>query len=101
KDAILMSNFDSIRVGMKAIRPKMLSTYNKNVSFKVKHTYFQMYNMGEYVFVTSHYKGGWGNERNGGRFEGNMTNLLKRTDNGNILMHRQAGNRDSELIIVD
>ena len=100
-DAILMSNFDSIRVGMKAIRPKMLSTYNKNVSFNVKHTYFQMYALGEYVFVTSHYKGGWGDESSGGRFEGNMANLLKRTDKGNLLMHRQAGNRDSELVIVD
>jgi len=100
-DAILMSNFDSIRVGMEAIRPKMLKTYTRDVSFNVNHTYFRIYDLGEYIFVTSHYKGGWGDTDNGGRFEGNMSNLMKRNESGKLLMHRQAGNRDSELVISD
>jgi ketosteroid isomerase-like protein len=98
EDAILMSNFDSIRVGMEVIRPKMLKTYTRDVSFNVNHTYFRIYDLGEYVFVTSHYKGGWGDASNGGSFEGNMSNLMKRNGNGKLLMHRQAGNRDSALI---
>ena len=98
EDAILMANFDSIRVGMEAIRPKMLKTYTMDVSYKVNHTYFRVYDLGEYVFVTSHYKGGWGDTINGGRFEGNISNLMKRNGNGKLLMHRQAGNRDSALV---
>ncbi len=100
EDAILMSTFDSIRVGIEVIRPKMLKTYTRDVSFNVNHTYFRIYDLGEYVFVTSHYKGGWGDTSNGGRFEGNMANLMKRNGNGKLLMHRQVGNRDSELVRV-
>ncbi|MDJ1494773.1 hypothetical protein QNI19_17675 [Cytophagaceae bacterium DM2B3-1] len=98
QDAILLSNFDSIRVGMEHIRPKMLKTYTPDISFRVKHYY---YDLGEYVFVTAQYKGGWGDSTKGGRFKGNMSNLLKRTKNGKLLMHRQAGNRDSKLVLFD
>lgn len=94
EDAVLMSNFDSICVGMEVIRPKMLKTYTRDVSFDVKHTYCRIYDLGEYVFVNSHYKGGWGDTVNGGQFEGSMSNLMKRDKNGKLLMHRQAVNRD-------
>ena len=100
-DAILLSNFDSIRMGMENIRPKMLKTYTPNASFIVKHNYYRIYDLDDYVFVTAHYKGGWGDSTNGGRFEGNMSNLLKRTKNGKLLMHRQAGNRDRGLVLFN
>lgn len=101
KDAILLSNFDSIRVGMGNIRPKMLKTYTPNTSFIVKHYYNRIYDLGDYVFVVGQYKGGWGDSTKGGRFGGNMSSLLKRTKNGKLLMHRQAGNRDGKLVIFD
>jgi ketosteroid isomerase-like protein len=97
-DAILLSSFDSIHVGMETIRPKMLKTYTPGMSFIVKHYYNRIYDFGDYVFVAAQYKGGWGDTTKGGRFEGNMSNLLKRTD-GKLLMHRQAGNRDSGLVL--
>jgi hypothetical protein len=99
--AILMSNFDSVRVGMENIRPKMLKTYTPNVSFIVKHYYNRIYDLGDYVFVNGHYKGGWGDSTNGGMFEGIMCSLLKRSKNGKLLMHRQAGNRESKLILFN
>lgn len=90
KDAILLANFDSIRIGMEDIRPKMLKTYTPDISYIVKHTYNRIYDLGDYVFVNGQYKGGWGDSINGGRFGGNMSNLMKRTENGKLLMHRQA-----------
>lgn len=97
-DAILMGNSDTIRIGMEAIRPKMLKTYTPETSYIVKHTYYRIYDLGNYVFVNGHYKGGWGDSLDGGRFEGNMSNLMKRSKNGKLLMHRQAGNRESLII---
>jgi ketosteroid isomerase-like protein len=101
KDAILLSSFDSIHMGMETIRPKMLKTYTPNTSFIVKHYYNRIYDLGDYVFVAGQYKGGWGDSTNGGRFEGNMSSLLKRTKNGKLLMHRQAGNRDRKLVLFN
>ena len=100
-DAILLSSFDSIHMGMETIRPKMLKTYTPTMSFIVKHNYNTIYDLGEYVFVTGQYKGGWGDSTKGGRFEGNMANLLKRTKKGELLMHRQAGNRDRKLMLFN
>ncbi|MGC3943273.1 MAG: hypothetical protein QM762_01830 [Chryseolinea sp.] len=97
-DAVLLSAFDPIHVGMETIRPKMLKTYTPGVTFNVKHNYNRICDLGDYVYVAGQYKGGWGDTTNGGRFEGNMSSLLKRT-NGKLLMHRQAGNRDSALVI--
>lgn len=101
KDAILLSSFDSIHVGMENIRPKMLKTYTPNTSYIVKHYYNRIYDLGDYVFVAGQYKGGWGDSTKGGRFEGNMSSLLKRTKNGKLLMHRQAGNRDRKLVLFN
>ncbi|WP_348085434.1 hypothetical protein [Dyadobacter sp.] len=101
KDAILLSSFDSIHVGMESIRPKMLKTYTSNTSFIVKHYYNRIYGLGDYVFVAGQYRGGWGDSTEGGRFEGNMSSLLKRSKNGKLLMHRQAGNRDRKLVLFN
>lgn len=100
-DAILLSSFDSIHVGMENIRPKMLKTYTPNASFIVKHYYNRISDLGDYVFVVGQYKGGWGDSTKGGRFEGNMSNLLKRAKNGKLFMHRQAGNRDRKLVLFN
>lgn len=93
-DAILMSNFDTLRVGMENIRPRLLNTYKPGSSYIVKHTYSRIYDLGDYVFVNGHYKGG--DVINGGKFEGKMSNLMKRDENGKLLMHRQKGNRDKK-----
>ena len=95
EDAILTGNSDTMRVGMEAIRLKMLKTYTPGTSYLVKHTYNRIYDLGDYVFISGHYKGGWGDSTNGGRFEGNMSNFMKRGENGKLLMHRQTGNRES------
>lgn len=101
EDGILMTNFDSIRVGMEAIRHHMLKTYKPGTSYIVKHTYYRIYDLGNYVLVNGHYKGGWGDSINGGRFDGNMSNFMKRDKNGKLLMHRQLGNRDRKLILFN
>lgn len=100
-DAILLPNFEPILVGMEHIRPKMLKTYTPNMSYIVKHYYNRIYDLGDYVIVLGQYKGGWGDSAKGGRFEGNMASLLKKTKNGTLLMHRQAGNRDSKLALYN
>jgi hypothetical protein len=84
---------------MDAIAKHMRKTYRPGTSFAVKHQYFKIYDLGDYVFINGHYKGGWGDSNNGGRFEGNMSNLMKRNGKGKLLMHRQLSNRDSELVI--
>jgi hypothetical protein len=86
---------------MENIRPKMLKTYTPKMPYIVKHYYNRVYDLGGYVFVVGQYKGGWGDSTKGGRCEGNMSNLLKRTKNGKLLMHRQAGNRDSKLVLFN
>lgn len=96
EDAILMGVFDSIRVGMKSIRPKMLNTYKPGSTYIVKHTYGRIVDLGDYILVNGHYKGGPAGARNGGGFEGKMSNLMKRNQNGKLLMYRQLGNRDKK-----
>lgn len=55
-DAILMASFDSTRVGMNAILTKMFKTYTPETSYKVKHTYNRILDLGDYVFITAHYE---------------------------------------------
>ena len=59
---------DSIAVGMEVIGPKMLKTYKPGTSYVVKHTYSRIYDLGDYVFINGHYKGGPANSPNGGGF---------------------------------
>lgn len=100
-DGVLIPAFDSFKTGMKAISEHMYKTYRPGTSFVVKHDYFRIYDWGNYVFINAHYSGGWGDSNNGGHFEGNMSNMMKRDKNGKLLMYRQLGNRDSELMIFD
>lgn len=100
KDAMIMENFDSIRVGQEAIRPIMFSRYKPGTSYIVKHTYYRIYDLGEYVFINGHYKGSWGDSTHGGRFDGNMSNLMKRNGQGVLKMYRQASNRDSKTVLI-
>lgn len=95
-DAIMMGNFDSIRTGMKSIKPKLLSTYTPNTTYKVQHTYSKLIDLGDYIFANGYYRGGPTNPKNGGSFEGKMSNLLKRNKGGTLVMHRQLGNRDEK-----
>jgi ketosteroid isomerase-like protein len=97
-DAILLPNFETIYRGMDAIRPRMLKTYHPGVSFKVKHTFNRLWDLGDHVFVVGQYAGGWGDKKNGGYFRGNMSSLLKRTEDG-LRTHRELTNRDSALIL--
>ena len=96
EDAVLLAQFDSIRVGMNSIRPKMLYTYKPGSTYNVKHRYSRIIDLGDYIFVNGHYKGVPSDPKNGGSFEGKMSNLLKRTAEGKLLMHRQSGNRDKK-----
>lgn len=99
EDVILLENFGPILVGKESIKPVMLERYKPDGnSYVVKHTYYKIYDLGNYVFINGHYKGSWENSINGGgRFEGNMANLMKRNEHGVLKMYRQAGNRDSGI----
>lgn len=99
KDAILLGNFDSIRVGIEAIRPIMLNRYHPGSSYNVNHTYYRIHEIGEYVFINAHYNGTFGDSVNGGMFDGNMSNLMKRNEHGKLKMYRQASNRDSKTVV--
>lgn len=101
EDAILLGNFDQILVGKENIKPVMLQRYKPGgTSYNVKHTYYRIYDLGAYVFINGHYQGSWGDSINGsGRFAGNMSDLMKRNEKGELKMHRQAGNRDSGIIM--
>lgn len=94
KDGIYMPHFDTTLMGMEAIKPYMLKTYKPGGGLFVKLTFNRIYDLGDYIFVNGHFKGGWGNAAHGGTFEGNMSNLMKRQKNGLLLMHRQIGNND-------
>jgi len=95
-DGIYLPHFETILSGKDVIRPYMLKTYRPGALIKVAHSYNRIYDLGNYVFVNGHFKGSWGNAANGGKLEGNMSNLMKRTENGKLLMHRQIGNNDRQ-----
>ncbi len=50
--------------------------------------------LSDYVFVNAHYKGGWGDSSNGGEFEGNMSDVMKKMPDGKLKYNRQMGNRE-------
>ena len=93
-DGIYMPHFGKMLVGIDSIRPYMLRTYQPEASLYVVHNYYDILDFGTYVLVNAHFKGGWGNSINGGTFEGNMSNLRKRTEDGQLLMYRQLANND-------
>jgi ketosteroid isomerase-like protein len=99
KDGIYMPIFESMLEGTELLRPYMIKTYRPDAGlFVKKNTYREILNLGEYVFINGHFKGGWGDLSNGGKFEGNMTNLMKRDENGKLVMYRQLINNDRKTV---
>lgn len=94
KDGIYMPHFGEILEGMDTLLPYMLKTYNPDAKLYVRNTYQEIFDLGEFVFLSGHFKGGWGDTISGGKFEGNMSNLFKRNEDGDLKMYRQLANND-------
>ncbi|WP_207513686.1 YybH family protein [Longitalea luteola] len=94
KDGIYMPHFGTILEGMDALIPYMKRIYVPEAKLYSKNTYREIFHTGEYVFLHGHFKGGWGDPVNGGKFEGNMSNLMKKNKKGELLMYRQLANND-------
>ena len=88
-DGIYMPHFDSMQVGMERLKPYMLRTYTNSAITDVKDTFREIFDAGDFVFLSGHFKVGFANAGNKGSFEGNMSNLMKRGKNGKLLMYRQ------------
>jgi ketosteroid isomerase-like protein len=88
-DGIYMPHFDPMQVGIENLRPYMLRTYTGSSITYVKDTYFEIFDSGDFVFLSGHFDVGFGNGANKGSFEGNMSNLMKRSKDGKLLMYRQ------------
>jgi len=102
KDGIYMPHFDPMQIGMDRIRPYMLKTYSKAGVFAyVKDTYREIFDSGEFVFISGHFKVGWDNARNKGDFEGDMSNLMKRGADGKLLMYRQLAHNDGRSVSIN
>jgi ketosteroid isomerase-like protein len=99
KDGIYMPIFESVLEGTELLKPYMIKIYRSEAGlFVKKNTYREIFNLGEYVFINGHFKGGWGDSNNGGNFEGNMTNLMKRDGDGKLKMYRQLVNNDRKTV---
>lgn len=94
KDGIYMPHFSSILEGMDSLMPYMLKTYTPEAKLYVKNTYREIFQIENYVFLIGHFKGGWGDKTTGGKFEGNMFNLMRREPDGKLYMYRQIANND-------
>ncbi len=99
KNGIYMPHFDRMLVGMDMIRPYMVKTYKPGSLTYVENTYHEIFNLGEFVFLNGHFKVGWDNPKNRGSFEGDMSNLMKRSETGELLMYCQLAHNDSRLIV--
>ncbi|WP_205513977.1 YybH family protein [Longitalea arenae] len=94
KDGIYMPHFGTILEGRDVILPYMKKIYVPEAKLYSKNTYREIFHTGDYVFLHGHFKGGWGDPVNGGKFEGNMSNLMKKNEKGEWMMHRQLANND-------
>ena len=97
EDGIYMPHFDTILTGMSNIRPYMLKTYHPEAKFRVKHHFYRIFDFGKVVAISGHFDGGWGHEKDGGVFTGNMLSLLKRAQ-GRLLMYCQLPNNDQKIV---
>ena len=88
-DGIYMPHFDSMQVGMGRLKPYMFRTYTNSAITDVKDTFREIFDTGDFVFLSGHFKVGFANAGSKGFFEGNMSNLMKRGNNGKLLMYRQ------------
>jgi ketosteroid isomerase-like protein len=55
----------------------------------VKDTFHEIFDSGDFVFLSGHFEVGFGKGDNKGSFDGNMSNLMKRSKDGKLLMYRQ------------
>lgn len=94
EDGIYMPHFGTILDGMEALLPYMKQIYRPEAKLYSKNTYREIFHIGEFVFLHGHFKGGWGDPVTGGKFEGNMLNLMKKNEKGELLMYRQLANND-------
>jgi ketosteroid isomerase-like protein len=88
-DGIYMPHFDPMQVGMAMLRPYMLKTYTGSSITDVRDNFHEIFDTGDFVFLSGHFKVGFGNGDNKGSFEGHMSNLMKRGQDGKLLMYRQ------------
>jgi ketosteroid isomerase-like protein len=88
-DGIYMPHFDPMQVGMEKLRSYMLRTYTGSTITYVKDTFHEIFDSGDFVFLSGHFEVGFGEGGNKGSFEGNMSNLMKRSKDGKLLMYRQ------------
>ena len=87
-DGIYMPHFDPMQIGMKAIRPYMLKTYYPHTISYVKDTFRELFDTGEFILLTGHFHVILNNPGKTS-FDGNMLNLMKRGNDGKLLMYRQ------------
>ncbi|MEM1258846.1 MAG: hypothetical protein AAGH81_09965 [Bacteroidota bacterium] len=93
-EAILIPNFSEIKKGKERIVPYIESVYHPESNLYVSHKFYDVRVIDEnHVIVAGHYKGGWDRPNDKGSFEGNMLNLLKRNEEGKLVMYRQISNR--------
>ena len=88
-DGMYMPHFDPIQAGMEMIKPYMIRTYTPGVISFVKDSYREIFDLGDFVFLSGHFKVRFDNGINKGSFEGDMSDLMKRDGNGKLLMYCQ------------
>ncbi len=93
-DGLYSPHFSQPVEGMTALLPYLVSVYRPEARLYAAHTYREWFHTDSVVFLTGHFRGGWGDAGNGGTFEGNMFNFLKREKDGTLRMHRQIANND-------
>jgi ketosteroid isomerase-like protein len=55
----------------------------------VRDTFCEIFDTGDFVFLSGHFKVSFDNGTDKGTFEGNMSNLMKRGKDGKLLLYRQ------------
>ncbi|RYY52854.1 MAG: hypothetical protein EOO09_20075 [Chitinophagaceae bacterium] len=93
-DGLYSPHFSQPVEGMTALLPYLSSVYRPEARLYAQHSYKEWFHTDTVVFLTGHFQGGWGDAQNGGVFEGNMFNLLRREKDGTLRMHRQIANND-------
>ncbi len=93
-EGLYIPHFSLRLEGMDALLPYLVGIYRPESKLYTRNTYQEVFDLGEVVFLTGHFTGGWGDAATGGTFQGNMANLLKRNESGKLLMYRQMVNND-------
>jgi ketosteroid isomerase-like protein/S-formylglutathione hydrolase FrmB len=94
-DAIVMRNFDSMRIGVDNFRETLTRTYHPKSTYKVQHTYSRIVDLGNFIIMNGYYEGGSTDPGRNMSFKGKMTNILKRISTGEVVMYRQIVNLDN------